>query len=319
MARRRYISTDISIDPDVTQLIEEHGEFAGLLYTWMIPHAEDDATLSGDPRKLLYQVVPGLRSRTAADVEDALEGMARLGLIEWDRAENIIRFPAGSFYRYQTYIKEERRRASPRNSANQRKTAQNAEQPREAARDAAEQREPAQNTASHSHSHSHSHTFTPTTSANADGEPRAAGAPSSPAAAPPLSIVQPDNASRDTPYGLYVALCEELGADPVNVAPAEKSRQLGHAKWLLEQGFGEERVRACLRYLKTQSWRTSPIDLGTVRSEIGKWELNGCPEAAEPRASPARRGRARTDPNAGLREFSERMDELEVRRAASNV
>lgn len=30
-------------------------------------------------------------------------------------------------------------------------------------------------------------------------------------------------------------------------------------------------------------------------------------------------GRARTDPNAGLREFSERMDELEVRRAASNV
>lgn len=313
MARRRYISTDISIDPDVTQLVEEYGEFAGLLYTWMIPHAEDDATLSGDPRKLLYQVVPGLRSRTVADVEAALEGMARLGLIEWDRAENLIRFPAESFYRYQTYIKEDRRRSSPQNSANQRKSAQNAEQPREAAQDAEEQRETPQNTASHSFSHSH--TFTPTTSANADGEPRAEGAPSSP---PVLSIVPSPAEKVDKPFDLFVALCEELGADPSQVAPAEKSRQLAHAKWLLEQGFGEQKVRACLRYLKSQTWRTSPIDLKTVVSEIGKWEMNGCPETAEPRASP-RRAQPKRDPNAGLREFSQRMNELEGRRAAQDL
>src|SRR5690348_11216013 len=110
MARRRYVSTEISVDPDVTQLIEECGEFAGLLYTWMIPHAEDNATITGDPRKLLYQVVPGLRSRTADDVIDALNGMVRLGLIEWDHEESLIFFPPAAFYKYQAYIKEDRRR-----------------------------------------------------------------------------------------------------------------------------------------------------------------------------------------------------------------
>jgi len=94
MSRRRYISTEISIDPDINLLIEKHGPFAGLLYTWMIPHAEDDRTLSGDPHKLLYQVIPGVRSMSVDDVVNALEGMAELELIQWDRERKVIYSPS---------------------------------------------------------------------------------------------------------------------------------------------------------------------------------------------------------------------------------
>lgn len=112
--------------------------------------------------------------------------------------------------------------------------------------------------------------------------------PAGPASPPatPVAVVE-------QPYALYEALCEELGAEPETLAPAMKKRQLGVAKRLLEQGYGEDQVRRCLRFLRSQSWRTNPIDLLTVESEIGKWELNGEPAYAEARASPtgSRNGR----------------------------
>ncbi len=81
MARRRYVSTTISQDTRVNKLAMQYGDFAALLYTWMIPHAADDATLPGDPEELLYQVLPGRRDKTEDDVRSALDGMAALGLI----------------------------------------------------------------------------------------------------------------------------------------------------------------------------------------------------------------------------------------------
>lgn len=139
MSRRRYISTEISIDPEVNQLIEDYGFFAGLLYTWMIPHCEDNGTLTGDPRKILMQIVPGIRTVSVEDVVNALNGMNELGLIIWDRENKIIHFPE-SFYKYQTYISHDKRRSSVQSSvrvtAHQRKTPQNT----------AEHHTPAQNT-----------------------------------------------------------------------------------------------------------------------------------------------------------------------------
>ena len=89
MARRRYLSTNISLDTAVNKLAVEYGDFAALLYTWMIPHAEDDASLSGDPEEILYTVIPGRRDKTVDDVIAALEGMEKLGLIIWERGEKI--------------------------------------------------------------------------------------------------------------------------------------------------------------------------------------------------------------------------------------
>ncbi len=97
-------------------------------------------------------------------------------------------------------------------------------------------------------------------------EPRAARAPSS-----------------DQPYDLYLALCEVNGVDPASIAPAGRDKQLGIAKRLLEQGFGVDKTRRVLRYLRSQDWRTSAIDLGTVLVEGPKWELNGCPDQSVPK------------------------------------
>jgi len=113
MARRRYLSTEISIDKAVNRLAREHGDFAALLYTWMIPHAEDDATLTGDPEELMLSVVPGRRDKDVADVEAALAAMHDLGLIIWHREAKIVEFPPASFYKYQTYIARDKRRTTP--------------------------------------------------------------------------------------------------------------------------------------------------------------------------------------------------------------
>ena len=159
MGRRRYISSDISVDKDVKHLAMKAGDFAALLYTWMIPHADDYGILNGDPEELLDTVFPGRRDKTPEDVAEALDAMERLGLIE--RAGGKLAFPVDAFYRYQAYVSESRRRDCPlaewlsRTGANQRKPAQTS---------AMRQTAPtsAQNRASLSLSLSHSLSTTPT-------------------------------------------------------------------------------------------------------------------------------------------------------------
>lgn len=106
-----------------------------------------------------------------------------------------------------------------------------------------------------------------------------------------------DNASargsdhlRADPYDLYTALCEELEA-PVETPPPPK--QMGIAKRLARR-YDAEDVRGCLRFLVSQHWRTSPIDLATVDAQIEGWILNGRPDA-EP---PPRRPQPAKDPDA---------------------
>lgn len=126
MARRRYISTEVSTDPRVNR-VAVRSDFAALLYTWLIPHAQDDATVTGDPEKLLMEVVPGRRDKTAQDIVAALQIIEEEGLFEaWDRDEGIIYLPVESFYSYQTYIKADNRRSTPKNSGKRRRTPKNA-------------------------------------------------------------------------------------------------------------------------------------------------------------------------------------------------
>ena len=82
---------------------------------------------------------------------------------------------------------------------------------------------------------------------------------------------------------------------PADHAPAFRNKQLAVARRLLDQGYGQDKVRRCLRYLKSQDWRTSPIDLLTVEKEAGKWELAGSPATAGVgRAPPKGRGQLST-------------------------
>lgn len=108
MSRRRYISTDVSIDQRLNRLADEQGDFAALLYSWMIPHATDQATLNGDVEEFMAIVIPMRRDKSQAEVRAALLAMCDLGLISW--VDETIYFPTEAFYRYQTYIKVENRR-----------------------------------------------------------------------------------------------------------------------------------------------------------------------------------------------------------------
>ena len=113
MTRRRYISTDISTDTAVNR-VARASEFAALLYTWMIPHVKDDATITGDPERLLLKVMPGRRDKEPDDVLAALELIESEGLFEkWDRRRALIYFDPHKFYLYQSYIGTGNRRLDP--------------------------------------------------------------------------------------------------------------------------------------------------------------------------------------------------------------
>lgn len=126
MSRRRYLSTDISTDARFNKLVRDGGDFAGLFYCLMIPHANDDGALSGDPEELLYTVLPGRRDKNLEDVERALDKICEFGLMI--REDNRVLFPAETFYRYQTYIPPSKRRTA-KNTAKHRTTAKNASSP----------------------------------------------------------------------------------------------------------------------------------------------------------------------------------------------
>lgn len=142
MSRRRYLSTDISLDTKVNRLASEGGDFAALFYTWLIPHAGDDGIVHGNPEELLYMVTPGRRDKTPEHVVAILSAMENLGLILWDRDAHTLAFPYEPFYKYQSYIKGNRRRAaddphirangsgSPHGSENPRNSTQVHEEPR---------------------------------------------------------------------------------------------------------------------------------------------------------------------------------------------
>jgi hypothetical protein len=86
----------------------------------------------------------------------------------------------------------------------------------------------------------------------------------------------------DTPYAVFAAFVEETAEPDFVPAPAWKKQQIGIASNLLEQGFGADKVRRCVRFMRSQSWRTSPFDLKAVSGYIGTWEAAGMPEIDKP-------------------------------------
>jgi len=95
--------------------------------------------------------------------------------------------------------------------------------------------------------------------------------------APPRVIVS------DTPYSVYAAFIEETAEPDFTPAPKWKEKQIGIAKRLLEQGYGDDKVRRCVQFMKSQVWRTSPFDLGGVEGYIGTWEAAGMPDFDKPK------------------------------------
>jgi Ni/Co efflux regulator RcnB len=106
LARRRYVSTDISIDSLLVKLQKNVGYFGPLLYTWMLPHAGDDCHITDDLDELKLMVIPGFNVEPT-EIEDAINAMVELGLLRRD--DGGLYFPPRSFYKHQSYIPEAKR------------------------------------------------------------------------------------------------------------------------------------------------------------------------------------------------------------------
>ena len=111
MARRRNLSTEISDDRDLNDLAVTVGDFAALLFTWGVPHAQDDRSLPGEPDDLLYLVVPRRRDKTPADAETAIRAWVEAKLVDWVWVDSKRRiyYKAESFYRIQDKVPQARR------------------------------------------------------------------------------------------------------------------------------------------------------------------------------------------------------------------
>lgn len=76
------ISKSISISTKVNSI----SDFAALLFTWMVPHADDYGVLDGSPGTVKALVVPR-RKQTEKQVEAAIGELQKVGLIWWYMVE----------------------------------------------------------------------------------------------------------------------------------------------------------------------------------------------------------------------------------------
>jgi hypothetical protein len=86
MANRRMLSKTVSTSEKLLLLYEAlqpdgMGEFGQLLYSWLIPHADDYGRFDASPRIIKLRVMPG-SDRPIADFKKAIEAMEKVDLIK---------------------------------------------------------------------------------------------------------------------------------------------------------------------------------------------------------------------------------------------
>lgn len=96
MAQKRLIDKKISLSEKLAEL--PFG--AQLLYTWMIPHADDFGLLQGSPRTIKAQVLP-MADVSLADVTSWIIKMERLGLLK------SFKYQEKEFYHIQDFEKNQ--------------------------------------------------------------------------------------------------------------------------------------------------------------------------------------------------------------------
>ena len=112
VSRRRFISTDISSDKTLNALAKE-SDFAALLFSWIIPHTEDDGSITADPEQLKWRVMPGREDKSLDDFRTAIEAIKRHvnahGQHLMIEHEGRLYYPPETFYKYQSYINLDKR------------------------------------------------------------------------------------------------------------------------------------------------------------------------------------------------------------------
>lgn len=84
----------------------------------------------------------------------------------------------------------------------------------------------------------------------------------------------------DHPFVMLEAMCESLGVDVADLTKPEKNKQLAVAKRMADSGVTANDVGLIARWLKSQEWRTSGVDMFTVEKERSKWVTAGKPDGS---------------------------------------
>jgi len=105
MSRRRYLSTDISTDRRVNQMGMKYGDGPVLFYTWLIPHCDDEGTITADPWELLGIVWAARRDKTEDDVRQAIAACEEFGLLTRTSDGQRLQFPLDSWLAMQPALR----------------------------------------------------------------------------------------------------------------------------------------------------------------------------------------------------------------------
>ena len=84
------------------------------------------------------------------------------------------------------------------------------------------------------------------------------------------------------PWDVLETLCDALGTSTADLSESDRGRQLAAAKRLLADGTTLDEVTRVTAWLLKQSWITAGVDLPLIEKQIGRWRVNGRPDAPKP-------------------------------------
>ena len=111
VARKVYVSSDISIDESLSE-IAETAPLEALLWPWLLTAFDDWGRAEASPRRLKAKVFPGNSLVTVEVIDHALQRFAEVGLIRLYEVQGkaYMAIPdIEKWYKYQTHIRRERR------------------------------------------------------------------------------------------------------------------------------------------------------------------------------------------------------------------
>jgi hypothetical protein len=90
----------------------------------------------------------------------------------------------------------------------------------------------------------------------------------------------PKNGREPTPvYAMLAAICEASGLDEEAFAKDADGQQWAAVKHLVTKAAATpDEAQACVRYLKSQTWRTASVTPATVKKELAAWRAAGRPD-----------------------------------------
>lgn len=108
----RLISPKTGQDTKLGELVSFYGTGLGLFYILLIPQADDWAVVKDvTPDQLKIMVMPTFQQVTPNDIAIWLTALHNHDFVFWDQLEEKIYFDPKRFYKYQSKIAKERRRA----------------------------------------------------------------------------------------------------------------------------------------------------------------------------------------------------------------